>query len=516
MKIKHILIGITLLLLLSACGAKKETLTVLAGSELKDLQPMLMDINKCANTELQFEFTGTLNGAEKLAQGAQYDLAWFSHGKYISLLKQSGNRIVAQDKIMLSPVVMGVKKNKAQQFGWNINESISWRDIAEKASTGELRYAMTNPASSNSGFTTLVGVASALSADQRTFDLADIDNEAMKDFFKGQVVTAGSSGWLAETYVKQQDKLDAIINYESVLMQLNNSGQLKDQLELIYPDEGIITADYPIMLLNAEKKAAYTELVDCLRSVDTQEKLMTLTQRRPAIPQVKVSSEFSKKLLVELPFPGTLDQIDKLLFSYLDEHRKPSHTFFVLDVSASMNRDERIDRLKTSLSDLTGLDNSITGQFARFRSRETVTMIPFNDRVKNSVSFQINNGSKDDKSMRDLRLYINNLNADGGTAIYSALNQAYEELDKAYQLDRNKFYSIVLLTDGANRNGIDINAFVNNYRGSDTAAAKTFPILFGNSDDEKMNYLSEVTGGRTFDAKKSSLNDIFKTIRGYQ
>ena len=72
--------------------------------------------------------------------------------------------------------------------------------------------------------------------------------------------------------------------------------------------------------------------------------------------------------------------IDALLFSYLDEQRVPAHAFFVLDVSGSMEGDG-LNGLKAALNGLTGLDTSLTGRFSRFRGREEITIISFNDQV---------------------------------------------------------------------------------------------------------------------------------------
>ncbi len=504
-------------LLFSCSDTPKESFSILAGSELKDIKPLLNDIQKCANATLEFQYIGTLDGAEKLAGGELYDIAWFSHAKYLTLLEQTRNRIVSQDKIMLSPVVMGIKESQARKFGWDTNKNLTWRDIANKAATGQLRYAMTNPASSNSGFTALVGVAAAFSNSQDTFDLSSIDEKTLKQFFKGQDLTAGSSGWLAESYVREQDRLDAIINYESVLMQLNASGNLKEKLILVYPQEGIITADYPLMLLNNNKKKTFHKLVECLMSEKLQNQIMKTTQRRPVNPKVKPDARFPKQLLVELPFPRTLSEIDKLLFAYLDKHRKPSHTFFVLDISGSM-QGSNINLLKQSISNLTGADQSITGQFSRFRARETITIIPFNSKAFNPVDFKIQNTDYNSTDMQSLRNHVQHLQALGGTAIYSALDTAYKMAIKAQNENPEKFYSILLLTDGSNQSGINFQTFKKIFRRlpQEAQRIKTFPILFGDSNDVEMNELSNITGGRIFDAKKQSLHFVFKKIRGYQ
>ena len=514
------LLALTLCLAaLAGCNALRpsETMTVLAGSELKDIEPLLDEIERNTGVRLELEYTGTLNGVEALLDGADYDLAWFSHGKYLDLLQTGRNIVVTQEKTMLSPVVLGVKESKARSLGWLGNPNITWRDIAQKASTGELRYAMTNPAASNSGFTALVGVATALTGSSDALQANDIDVEALQAFFKGQALTAGSSGWLAESFVREQDNLDGMINYESVLLGLNEGKELKEPLVLIYPQEGIITADYPLMLLDSAKRKAYDRLVEFIRSPDFQKKLMKTTLRRPVVPGIPLDSRIPDTLLIELPFPNTVEVIDALLFSYLDEQRIPSHTFFVLDVSGSMDG-EGLRDLKTALTNLTGLDQSLTGQFARFRGRERITMLPFSTEVQNVSDFAVNATAAAGEDMERIRSYVDQLQAGGNTAIYSSLAEAYRLTQQAQAQDPDRYYSIVLMSDGQNNSGISQADFRSFYQDlpQQTQQVKTFTVLFGDADKAEMAKIADLTGGRMFDAKSESLSQIFKEIRGYQ
>jgi Ca-activated chloride channel family protein len=513
-----VILALLAFFLLAGCGSSSETkLTVLAGSELKDLEPLFDQIKDETGMVLEMSYVGTLDGAEKLLAGEDFDLAWFSHAKYLSLLQGAQGRVAAQEKIMLSPVVLGVKQSKAQAWGWVDNPDLTWRDVVDKASSGELRYAMTNPASSNSGFSALVGVASALSGSADALEIEDIDavSGALQEFFKGQALTSGSSGWLAESYVREQDRLDGIVNYESVLLALNQGGQLRERLYLVYPKEGIITADYPLMLINADHRQEYDELVAYLRSPAFQKELMERTLRRPVISAVQLSSAFPTQLLVELPFPSRLEVVDQLLFAYLDEQRIPPHSIFVLDVSGSMEG-EGLSDLKTALNNMTGIDTSLTGQFARFRNRERVTMIPFNQQVVDVRNFEVD--TADQTSFQQVRDYVNALYADGDTAIFSSLQRAYEFAAQAQRQDPDRYYSIVLMSDGKNNSGITESDFLGYYRTlpDDVQRIKTFTILFGAADEEVMEAIAEATGGRMFDAKSQPLSLIFKQIRGYQ
>ncbi len=511
------ILSITLFISLWGCQAASENkLVMLAGSELRDMEPLLAPIQQKLGVTLEIRYIGTLDGAEQLSS-SQADLAWFSHGKYISLLPSAKQQVVVQEKIMLSPVVLGVKTSLAQKWGWENNAQLTWRDILAKSVQGELKFAMANPTSSNSGFTALIGVAAALSASGDALTLETIKHDELKQFFKGQALTAGSSGWLAEQYVVQQNELDGMINYESVLLTLNQGGKLSEKLTLIYPQEGIVTADYPLMLLHQDKQEIYNKLVEALRAPEFQKSLMEQTLRRPAIPQVPLSDKFPPNLLIELPFPNSLEVIDSLLFAYLDEQKTASHAFFVLDVSGSMAGQNLID-LKSALTNLTGVDQTLSGRFARFRNRERITVILFNDQVREVKTFDIDNPEANSQAMTEIRDYTNALQASGGTAIYTALDQAYQSVQAEQATDPNRYYSIVLMSDGENTDGMPKDSFFTDYRQlpPEVQKIKTFTIVFGSANEQTMQEIANVTAGRTFDSRKTSLSVIFKEIRGYQ
>lgn len=76
-----------------------DSLYILAGSELQDIEPFLPDIKAKTGITLKLDYTGTIDGAESLARGKKADGAWFSHGKYLSLI--NGKQIITQTPIML-------------------------------------------------------------------------------------------------------------------------------------------------------------------------------------------------------------------------------------------------------------------------------------------------------------------------------------------------------------------------------------------------------------------------------
>ena len=505
---------------LAACSTPSPgppELHVLAGSELKDLEPMLPDIQKATGLNLKFDYIGTLDGAAAISTGDPHTLAWFSSNRYLTLLPGATAKIHAQQRIMLSPVVLGVKKSTAQKFGWEGNTTLTWKDIADKAAGGSFNFAMTDPSASNSGFSALVGVASAFAGTGNALTSQDIKTAPMKELFAGQKLTAGSSGFLADSYVKEQDSLDGIINYESVLLGLNAGKTLRQPLDLVYPKEGIVTADYPLMLLNQAARADYDKLVGYLRKADVQTRIMTQTHRRPSIPDVVPNSQFSSQVLLEVPFPASLDVVNQLLSVYLNEVRLPSHTFFVLDISGSMDG-SRLDGVKKTFANLTGGDQTITGQFARFRAREQITIVTFNGSVQDTQTFAINDPTPGSADLKRVLNFVNGLQASDGTAIYDALVRAYTLAGQAKAADPNRFYSVVLMTDGENNAGRDAPSFQSWYRSASAGvrSIKCFAVIFGEASPKALNDVAGLTGGRTFDARTASLPIVFKEIRGYQ
>src|SRR5262249_43860808 len=194
---------------------------------------------------------------------------------------------------------------------------------------GKFTFGMTNPTSSNTGLTATIGLASALAKNPEALTEADLKNPRLADFFKAQALTSGSSGWLAEAYERDQSKVDGIINYESVLLSMNAGGKLAEPLTLVYPKEGIVTADYPLMLLNGAKRPDYDRLVAFLRGKDFQTKMSALTLRRPVNPDAAVAAAVPKRTLVELAFPGQATLIDALLDSFLSDVRIPGSSRYL-------------------------------------------------------------------------------------------------------------------------------------------------------------------------------------------
>lgn len=504
----------------SAASNDPNTLTCLAGSELADMAPLLPELQKQTGVTLRLVSTGTLASVETLeANPTQYDCGWFSHNKYMMLTPQVRGLIKDSQRIMTSPVILGVKADKARALGWT-SDKTTWADVANAARAGKFTFAMTNPASSNTGMSALIGVASTLSGADSAITEDSIRKVELSGFGRGQTLFSDSSGWLTTAFVKSLGDPkgpDGMVNYESELLKINATQNAN--LTLIYPKEGIVTADYPLMLFNQAKKAQYDKVVAFFRQDSTQKWLMDNTYRRPVSANVAPAAAFGKHLLVDVPFPATLSVLDDLLTSYLDKQRRPAHVYFVLDTSGSMGQNGGIEQLRTALQGLAGNDSSLSGRFAKFHQREKVTVIEFAGNIKHFTSYDMGtDGKLMAGQLKNFSDYAGSLEAGGGTAIFDAVKAALIQSQQDSQVEPGYLQTIVVMTDGQSNQGMTPDDFAQYYRTlpADARRVRMFGVLFGSdASRDQIQSLADMSGGAVFDGS-NSIADVFKKIRGYQ
>lgn len=519
-----------------------DAFTVLATTDLKDAQPLEKMVEDATGVKLRFKYGGTMESTEAVQTGqANVDAAWFANAKYLLSDPQGQARVKLQEKIMLSPVVVGVSESQAKVLGWDqpeVARKVTWNVIAKAAQSGQLKYALSNPATSNQGFMSLMGVVASAAQKSEALTAADVDRAAIAGFIKGYKLVGDNSSYLSEKFIEQQNtRVNAFINYESWLLSLNQSGKLKEKLTLIYPHEGVATADYPLMLLNDAKREQYLKVVAYLKGDAAQTWLAKTTLRRPVNAEVaKAQANLfpQDSMLVELPFSTDRALADGLINAYLNEFRTPIASTFVLDVSGSMNQGGRRQQLVEALQYIAGDDASLTGRIARLTSREKVWMLPFSEQVYAPVFFQLPGVGKGaatgkglatqadsegkQKVLGQVRDFADSLNMTGGTALYDAVLTALVNMHEERQKNPGYQYSVVAFTDGEVNKGRDMAQFKAAYANlpEDVRAIPVFMVLFGEANEAALKELVATTGGRVFDARKASLYSVFKDIRAYQ
>jgi len=526
--------ALALCLFTTACGRHPGNpasgvpeLTLLGGTELRDLAFLQPQMEAAAGIRIRFEYAGPMEMVDRVRTGG-IDLAWPTDGLYLRM--NLPQKILAATPIMRSPVVLALKKPRAEELGWT-HRAPSWPEIGHAVQRDQLALGMTSPVASDLGLAALLSAAfgtaggphaaPALAPALRgSVSPADIDPDRLAPLYAGMKLIGGSGSWLAQAYVKQEDRLDGMINYESAVLELDAGDELDTPLAVIHPRDGSRVAEYPLLLLNAARRREYQKLVAFLRSPDIQRQIVARTWHRPVINGVELPAAFGNaplKVLRETPRP---ELVAALLDVYQSRLRPPSHCYFVLDVSGSMAQAHRMDDLKRALGLLAGrpAGGGLSDRYLRFQPREKIDVTTFSSHLVDHLALELDDGPAYDAGLQRFEDFVDGLQPQGGTAIYDALQTVYQRALKDRRQQPGDYYTIVLMTDGENSSGMDFEVFRQWYEAlPDTAQdIPVFTILFGESSRKEMGALAELTGGRLFDATRYSLAAVFKDIRGYQ
>ncbi|MET8626761.1 extracellular solute-binding protein [Kitasatospora sp. NPDC004669] len=507
--------------------ARPGVLRILAGSELQDLTPILDEARKATGVTVQFAWTGTLDGADAVSSGradGKYDAVWFPSNQYLRLDPTGKSKVLSETPVMVSPVAVGVRSSVLNDLGWGDGSKVTWAQIGDAAAAGKLSYGMSDPSRSNSGFSTLVAVAAAFSGAGAALTEEDVQKATpqLKQFFTGQKLTSGSSGWLAQAYTRAEPgKVGALVNYESVLLSLNKTLPPEQRLTVVRPQDGVVSADYPLSLLSSaaqSERDSFQKLTSYLLKPEVQQRISEVTLRRPVTAGTAPAAGLPADRRRELPFPGTRAVADGLLASYQNELRRPSRTVYVLDTSGSMEG-SRLTSLKAALSRLTGTDD--TRGVRRFRDREEVTLISFASSVKWAKTHAVpaSGGQPGPQAeLASINADVQSLSASGGTALYDSLEEAYRVIERQQKAaSDDRFTSIVLMTDGESNEGATDGDFKRFHDGLPAAekSIPVFPIKFGEAAVGQLQGVADISGGKLFDGG-GSLDGVFEEIRGYQ
>ncbi|MFD9073958.1 vWA domain-containing protein [Streptomyces lasiicapitis] len=527
---------------LTACTDDKEhrTLRVLASPELADVEPLLKELEDDTGVELKMEYKATADLSGPLGS---YDLAWpASDRSYLLRQQEKGERTARPEStaIMRSPVVVGLTRAVADRLRRGVpGGRLSWADIADAAADGTLRFGMADPRRSDTGRAALVGVATAAAGTggalranggaraprrggrarptpPRAQRSQSVTCDRLRGFRSGQTLTGASSRELIDTYVRRQSAADALIAHESELLTLNAAGKLKQPLEIVHPEDGMVLSDFPLMLLDAGEHKAYRKAVDWLRRDDVQKKLMERTWRRPVGPDVPRPAKLRAEIGNALSYPDQLAVVERLMENYgstggSGRSAAGDHVVFLLDFSTSM-RGRRMADLRAAFADLSGADPTAAGKFARFYRGERLTVVRFAGRVLQERTVTV----RGDGDLKALNAFVGKGGFGDDTAVWSALGRGYDVAAGAVADHPRQPLSIVLMTDGENNAGMSYGEFRRRHARLDAAVrdVPTFPVHFGEADAGALRRAADATGGRMVDANSSSLSQAFKEIRG--
>ena len=509
------LMGLTLLLF--SCTRTPEDFVILSGSENKALEGILERFGRKNGVKIVMKYKGSIDMMTDLKSGkVEADAVWPASSIWLNL--GDSQRIVKNQKsIMYSPVILGVKKSKAQELGLT-REGVRVQDILKWVEAGRLRFAMTSASQSNSGCSAYIGFLYALADSPEVLTREVLDRpllkQKMRRLLEGVNRSSGSSGWLKDLFL--QGDYDAMVNYESLIIETNQEliRQGKEPLFAVYPVDGIVIADSPLGAIDRgddRKLAFFRKLQDHLLSKDIQQELLALG-RRTAFPiQTPPAQVWNPdwgirydRILSPLKLPAPEVLYDALVF-YQTLFRKASFTVFALDFSGSM-KGKGEKQLKSALRTI--LDPAIASQYLLHLSPEDkVVLMAFSNITRKVWNLE----GRDLSRMRQALGEVESLAPDGGTDIYSPVIKG---IDILCRVDHRHYVpAVVLMTDGRSNTGSTLTALDRAYRkcGKDIPV---FAIQFGSAEEKQLRDITGLTRGKVFDGRKDLIH-TFREVRAY-
>ena len=498
-------------------GDKKNpnTLYILSSYENKSMEDVIKKHARKNGKNVDFKYMGDLDIVDELNYNSKsYDAIWISNSMWLYMLD---NPYLATDSksISISPVVFGIKKNKAKELGL-LDKPITNKDILNLIKEKKIKYVMSSVTQTNTGATAYLGFLSSLAGNPEVLTeemlMKDDLQQDLTSIFSGVERVSGDDDFLKEMFLKSND-YEAVIAAESSLIDINNSlvSSSKEPLYLIYPTDGVAINDSTFGFINnnPDLEEVFLEIQSYLLSDEGQKTLEEKGVRTwyGGVNEKSNKNIFKKdwgintsKYLNVTRFPSK-KVISSAINLYIDKFRKPTHVVFCLDYSGSMSGDGERD-LSDAMKYILTYDEASKDKL-QFSDKDKITVITFSSKVKDVWTAQ------GGRNTTELLSNIYDSYPSGSTALYAAIERGLDIL-KNESDEYTK--TIIAMTDGV----INVGSMseLERYYKSMKSNVPIYSITFGSAQERQLNDIASLSNGKVFDGKTDLLR-AFKEVRSY-
>src|ERR1700730_14888743 len=340
----------------------------------------------------------------------------------------TARRVKSVKSIAQMPVILGVRRSKAQPLGW-IGTRVTTKDILAAAEGGRLKFLMTPAPQSNSGASAYLAMLASRIGKPDLIEAGALDKEPLhatvRALLAGVERSSGSSGWLADLYrecEKTGGHYDAIWNYKAVIKDTND--KLREAghelLYAVYPTDGVAVADSSLGFVERgrgrEVESFFTGLQDFLLKGETQSRIAQTGRRVELARAANIGNDAATDLdpsravvVVRPPEPAA---IQKWLNIYQEALRKPSLTAFCLDLSGSMQgigEHQLLDAMRFWLTPARTRE-----MLVQWSKGDRILVLPFKDHI-----IWMERATGDEEQQASLLSRTLELHAGGGTDFYT-------------------------------------------------------------------------------------------------
>jgi Ca-activated chloride channel family protein len=387
-------------------------------------------------------------------------------GAYIEIGNAKSQRRTKTDlvgptkNLVRSPVVIAMWKPMAKALGWG-KRPIGWSDVLELTSSdkgwglykkphwGRFKFGHTHPEYSNSGLISILAEVYAAAGKTDSLTVADVRKAGpyLEKIERGVVHYGSSTGFFGKRmFANSPQYLNAAVLYENMVVESYlppHKGKLGQDVVAIYPKEGTFWSDHPVGVVNRDwvtrdHRQAAKVYIDYLLQDEQQRKAIKYGFR-PGVERIPLAAPLATehgidpkrepKRVMEVPSAEVMEEIIELW----QGHKKRARLVLVIDTSGSMNLHQKLRNAKKGATELV----------SKLSERDSLSLLTFSDRW----TWLDREKALDDAGKKDAREKIEDLLAEGETALYDSVAEAYDYLQSKPEPD--KISAVVVLTDGA-------------------------------------------------------------------
>jgi len=468
---------------------------------------------------------------QEIAQGRLKPVVWSpASSLWARLLNRETDQPLtplSSPSIVRTPLVIAMWEPMARALGWP-RRQIGFADLLRLARSkrgwaafgrpefGPFRIVHTNPEISTSGLSAVAAEYYAATGQEQKLTEADVARArpAVRDLERSITHYADTTPYVKERLLAEGEAYASAVAMEEVtLLEFNHERGSRPRLVAIYPKEGTFFSDSPFIVLHApwvddaERGAAEVFQRYVMSHVTPAE--AAKYNFRPArgapaadspVTAANGADPAEPRHLLDLPMPRVLAAVRQAW----RRDRKPADILLAVDISDSMNQENRLTRAKAGLRAF----------IAETERQDRVGLLAFSDIVKPLVPIRPLRVNK-----AKLERTATGLIVDGGTALYDAVDDAVRRVAAVGGKDRIK--AVVVLSDGQDANSHIVLADLIKRlksRSDDPTEVRVYSIAYSASAtgaEDALEKIADTTGGKVFAGETENIESVYRTIASF-
>jgi Ca-activated chloride channel family protein len=425
------------------------------------------------------------------------------------------SRISESVRYAVSPVVLAMWEDVARDLGWP-EQPVGWQTIQSRAAN-DAEFRWSHPSTSQaSGLLATLAEFYAGAGKTRGLTVEDATAQSTLDYVSAIERTVkfygeGETSIMERIQQDGRDFLDAFVAQEHLVVNYNRQSP-SDRLVAVYPDEGTLWADHPLVLLESSvltdnQRQTFKAFRDFVQSPEAQQ-IVLAAGFRPADLSISLDGSpispangvdaSEPQTTLQMPGPAVVDVVQNA-WQYT---KRKTNVFLVVDTSGSMEG----EKLAAAQAALREFLDQIKG------NQEQVGLVEFSSTVNN-----IDPLDELGNNRQRLASTIDNLAAGGNTALLDGIRAAYVRLQQ--EGDSERINAIVAMTDGLeNNSSIDLYQLQQEIqRGNrDGVPVVIFAIAFGDDADyEVLQAIADASGGQVRQGNLETIRQLYKILSSY-